>query len=126
MRLLRLAAALLVFPLACSRGPATDAIRVPSGEGERRSLAFDWDRPASALELGPEDVAARLGSFEWTAAVEWTIARREGEDARRIRAVERHHVRLSPRRASSRSTPTSTPASGLAPSPARRSCSPAA
>jgi hypothetical protein len=86
------ALALAALALACSRG---------TGEGgdplrERPAAApvpdFDWSRPAAALELDAGQVAARLGSFEWTGAVEWSVSR-EGDDARRVRAVERHRLR---------------------------------
>jgi hypothetical protein len=87
-----LALALAALALACSRG---------TGEGgdplrERPAAApvadFDWSRPAAALELDADEVAQRLGSFEWTGAVEWSVSR-EGDDARRVRAVERHRLR---------------------------------
>lgn len=88
--------ALLAALLACSRGPDT--------EGRRRLLSgedagavegpFDFTRPGAALLHDADEVARRLGSFEWTAAVEWTVSR-EGDDARRVRAVERHRVRQS-------------------------------
>lgn len=75
------------------------------GEGRRRLFsrdeaagaadgAFDFERPAAALSLDPDAVARRLGSFEWTAAVEWAVAS-QGDDAQRVRAVERHRVRQS-------------------------------
>lgn len=81
-----LAAVLLA---ACSRGadPALDPAAATPPPAE-----FDWERPAAALELGPDDVAARLGSFEWTASIEWTVAR-EGDDARRVHVIEHHRVR---------------------------------
>jgi hypothetical protein len=85
-----LLAALLALPLACSRGPTGAEGASPSGAPAQP--AFDWERPASALDLDPEAVAARLGSFDWTCAIEWTVSR-EGDDARRVRAVERHRVR---------------------------------
>lgn len=90
MRVLPVALASLLLA-ACSRGgdPAPDAARAGAAPAP---AAFDWDRPVSALDLGADDVAARLGSFEWTASVEWTVAR-EGEDARRVHAVEHHRVR---------------------------------
>jgi hypothetical protein len=83
-------AALAALPLACSRGPG-------GGEGAPAAggappAEFDWSRPAAALDLDADAVAARLGSFEWTAAIEWTVSR-EGDDARRVRAVERHRLR---------------------------------
>jgi hypothetical protein len=84
-------AASLALPCswACSRGaPAPAAASAERGAAP----AFDWERPVTALDLGPEEVAARLGSFEWTAAVEWTVER-TGEDARRVHAVEHHRVR---------------------------------
>jgi hypothetical protein len=87
----RSAAAAVVLSLACSRGTETDRARL-HGDDAAPPAAFDWDRPASALELTPDQVAARIGSFEWTGTVEWTVSR-EGEDARRVRAVERHRVR---------------------------------
>jgi hypothetical protein len=80
-----LAAALLA---SCSR---SDPARLPAG-GRPPPAAFDWDHPVTALDLGPEDVAARIGSFDWTATVEWTVER-SGEDARRVHAIEHHRVR---------------------------------
>jgi hypothetical protein len=87
------AAALLALSLACSRGAGEGGVPARTAPGGPPA-AFDWDRPASALDLRPDDVAARLGSFEWTAAIEWTVSR-EGDDARRVRAVERHRLRQS-------------------------------
>ncbi len=87
---LALAAALAA---ACSRGP-TDERRAGPSSATPRAAAFDWERPATALDLGAEEVAARLGSFDWSAAVEWTVSR-DGDDARRVRAVENHRVRQS-------------------------------
>jgi hypothetical protein len=74
---------------ACSRSAPAGA---PAGAEAGAAKAFDWERPLGALDLGPEVVAARLGSFEWTAAVEWTVER-TGEEARRVHAVEHHRVR---------------------------------
>lgn len=67
--------------------PAQDAPRAAPAE-------LDLDRPLEALALDADDVARRLGSFEWTAGVEWSVSR-QGEDAERVRAVERHRVRQS-------------------------------
>lgn len=80
-----LAAALLA---SCSRSD-------PSGlqaDPRPAPAAFDWDRPATALDLTPDDVAARLGSYDWAASVEWTVER-AGEDARRVHVSEHHRVR---------------------------------
>ena len=89
---LRSAAAVLALSLACSRGGGGDAERLRARPAATRPPAFDWSHPATALELGADEVAARLGSFEWSAAVEWTVSR-DGDEARRVRAVERHRVR---------------------------------
>jgi hypothetical protein len=70
-------------------GPAPGA--APGSRGATSAPeAPDWERPRALLALSGDDLARRLGSFEWTAAVEWT-ASRGGE--RRVRAVERHQVR---------------------------------
>ncbi len=81
----------LALSLACSGGTGGEAAQLRA-EGANPPPAFDWEHPAAALELVPDEVASRIGSFEWTAAIEWTVSR-EGEDARRVRTVERHRVR---------------------------------
>jgi hypothetical protein len=83
-----------VLSLACSRGPGRPDEQPGAGTAPAAPGAFDWEHPATALELGPDDLAARLGSFEWTGAVEWTVSR-EGDEARRVRVVERHRLRQS-------------------------------
>lgn len=83
-----LAVALAALLASCSR---SDPARLAE-PGRPPPAAFDWEHPAAALDLGPDDVAARLGSFEWTATVEWTVER-QGEQARRVHAVEHHRVR---------------------------------
>jgi hypothetical protein len=80
-----LAAVLLA---SCSRSdPARHA-----PERHAAPAAFDWEHPASALDATPDEVAARLGPFEWFATVEWTVER-SGEEARRVHVVEHHRVR---------------------------------
>jgi hypothetical protein len=82
---------------ACSRGPDAEAApRLPGdGGGDAgEAPAFDFERPLAALDLGTDDVARRLGSFEWTAGIEWALSR-QGDDAQRVRAVERHRIRQS-------------------------------
>ncbi len=84
--------AALSLPLACSRGAGDDAERLRARPAAIPPPAFDWAHPAAALDLGADEIAARLGSFEWSAAVEWTVSR-DGDEAQRVRAVERHRVR---------------------------------
>jgi hypothetical protein len=95
----RLAAPILLAVLAsaCSRGADDEAARrLPGREAAAGAepAPFDFERPLSALALDADDVVRRLGSFEWTAGVEWAVSR-QGEDAQRVRAVERHRVRQS-------------------------------
>jgi hypothetical protein len=52
----------------------------------------DPSRPADALLLDADAVARLLGSFEWSAAVDWSVSR-PGEDAARVHAAERHGLR---------------------------------
>lgn len=90
-----LAAVLCALALACSRGEGADGKdRLRGGRDDAAPAAgtFDWSRPAGALALTPEEVAARVGSFEWTAAIEWSVSR-EGGAAARVHAVERHRLR---------------------------------
>ena len=89
-----LAAALAVVAAACSRGQGADRAAGSAASTPRAAAGFDWEHPATALDLGAEDVAARLGSFDWSAAIEWTVSR-EGDEARRVRAVEHHRVKQS-------------------------------
>jgi hypothetical protein len=77
---------LVALACACSRGGAPGA--TPAG-----SLPppppFDWDRPADALRLSPDDVAARVGSFAWVGVASWSTARGD----RKLEVSERHSVR---------------------------------
>jgi hypothetical protein len=98
VRRLALPILLAVAAAACSRGGGEEAARRLAGhEAARRAepAPFDFDRPLAALALDADDVARRLGSFEWTAGVEWSFSR-QGEDARQVRAMERHRIRQSP------------------------------
>jgi hypothetical protein len=97
MSRLAASAAVAAFLLgACSRGESEAKRRLFSRDdaSARREAPFDFEQPAVALTFGADDVARRLGSFEWTAAVEWTMSR-EGDDAQRVRSVERHRIRQS-------------------------------
>jgi hypothetical protein len=93
---LTLTFALALAAVGCSRG--ADA-------AEKRRIFSREDEPAEAIRPQPtsqppekllampaEEMASRLGSFEWTAAVDWTVTRKGG-DARRVHASEKHHVR---------------------------------
>ena len=95
MRLAALALAAAALA-ACSRDADPEGKRrLFSREGEaQRGPVVDLERPLSALDLDAEEVARRLGSYEWSAAVEWSVTR-QGDDAVRVRAVERHRVRQS-------------------------------
>lgn len=96
MRLVFLVLALAALS-ACSRDGHSEGRRrlfSPGGEAGAQGPSFDFSRPAEALALDADEVARRLGSFEWTAAVEWSVAR-QGDDAERVRSVERHRVRQS-------------------------------
>jgi hypothetical protein len=75
------ALAALLALAACSRGGAPPAEPAPG--------ALDGSSPLAALELDGDELARRLGSFEWAALVTWSAAR--GAD--RTRALEKHQVR---------------------------------
>ena len=91
MRALAVVLAVALSAVACSRGRdgAGNPARTPA---KAAPAAFDWDRPLAALERGPDELAGALGSFDWTASVEWTVSR-DGEEARRVHTVEHHRVR---------------------------------
>jgi hypothetical protein len=83
---LSLVLALLAPLAACSRGGTPGPITV----GEvKPPPPFDWERPAAALGLGPDEVAARLGSFAWEGTATWSTAKGE----RKVEVAERHSVR---------------------------------
>jgi hypothetical protein len=54
---------------------------------------FDWNRPEACLAVGASEAAERLGAFDWTAAVTWTVSR--PKSGARARVAERHRVRQS-------------------------------
>lgn len=95
---LPLLALLALAGAACSRGTDDEGRRrlFTPGQGETHApaAALDPAHPGDALSLDADEVARRLGSFEWGAAVEWTVEAR-GDDARRVRAVEHHRLRQS-------------------------------
>jgi hypothetical protein len=89
----RLALAALLALAACSRGDPEGRSRLLAPDDRRSAAArLDPGHPEAALALGADDAARRLGSFEWTAALEWTVTK-AGEDAQRVHATEHHVVR---------------------------------
>jgi hypothetical protein len=95
----RASLALLLAVCACSRGSDDEGKRRVFSRGEEAAPGQPHPpapalaaRPAAALALRADEVARGLGSFEWSAAVEWSVSR-QGDDAQRVRAVERHRVR---------------------------------
>jgi hypothetical protein len=90
----RLLALLVVTLAACSRGDSDARARVFAHESGARGTAptFDPTHPEASLALSADDVARGLGSFDWTAAVEWSVEK-GGADATRVRTVEHHTVR---------------------------------
>lgn len=97
---LRLSALLLAVTLAaaCSGGADEEGkrrifsrdARAPAPEAP--APRFDPARPHDALLLSAGEVARRIGSFEWTGAVDWTVAK-DGDDAARVHAAEHHRLR---------------------------------
>jgi hypothetical protein len=94
----RLAAALaLAALLACSSEQDEEGrsrVFAVEAAGPGAEEPFDWDHPEASLALGADAVARRIGSFEWTAAVEWSFSR-PGDPPTRVHALERHRVRQS-------------------------------
>jgi hypothetical protein len=92
-RRLALAAA-LVLAAACSRGgDEAGKRRVFSREAPPPAAPhLDPARPRDALALDAGEVARAAGAFEWNAAVDWSVSR-EGENAARVHAAERHFLR---------------------------------
>ena len=91
---MRAAAALALSALFACSSPEDRAARArlfSSGEERAATAPFDWARPARSLDMDADQVAARLGSFDWEATVTWTVSR--AKDGERIHLVERHRVR---------------------------------
>ncbi len=83
-----------VLVVACTSSPEDRAAkeRLLSRGETKPATMYDPAQPMTALRIGADEAAARLGSFEWTATVAWTVGK--GDDpATRIHAVERHRVR---------------------------------
>jgi hypothetical protein len=99
-----LAALSLAALAACAGGKDEQEARgrvfapeaVPAAGPPAAGAEAPWDpaRPEASLALDPDEVARRIGSFEWTAAVEWSFSR-AGDPPARVHALERHRVRQS-------------------------------
>ena len=80
------AVAMAFSAAACNRG---DAPRQQLPGAPKGPSPFDWDLPAASLRMTPDEVAARLGSFDWTGSATWSVSRGD----RKIQASEQHAVR---------------------------------
>ncbi|HYD42011.1 MAG TPA: hypothetical protein VEB43_14370 [Anaeromyxobacter sp.] len=91
-----LAAAVTTLALAlaaCSRGDVAARNRLfAHAEGDDAQAAFDPEHPERALALDADEVAERLGAFQWSGAVEWSIDRPAGAP---LHVTEQHAVRQS-------------------------------
>jgi hypothetical protein len=89
------ALALLVLLGACSssRDPAAKERLFSSGPAEAVRAPLDGTRPEGVLSMGADEAAARLGSFDWSAAATWTVSRPKA--GVHLRLSERHRVRQS-------------------------------
>ncbi len=87
-----LAAALAALTLAaCSRGDVAARNRIfAHAEGDEAKATFDPERPERALALDADEVADRLGAFQWSGAVEWSIDRPAGTP---LHVTEQHALR---------------------------------
>jgi hypothetical protein len=91
MRAAHLAVLLVLVSSGCSRGDPAAKHRLFAREEDRGTTrTFDPAHPEEALALDADEVAARLGSFEWTGAVEWSVARKDGT---LLHVTEQHRLR---------------------------------
>ncbi len=90
---MRLSAALALAAAACSsHQDRTAGLQLLSTGAERAAATpFDWQRPERSVSMGADEVAARLGSFDWSATVAWSVTREP--DGQPVRMVEHHRVR---------------------------------
>ncbi len=94
MRSLSLALALAALAACSRRGDEGEKARLFAREaaGKAAGQAFDPASPAASLAMDADEAARRIGTFEWTAGVDWTVTR-GGDDAGRVHAAETHVVR---------------------------------
>jgi hypothetical protein len=57
-------------------------------------VAVDWEQPVALLALDADEVARRLGSFEWSGTASFTVTT-QADGTARVHAAERHRVRQS-------------------------------
>jgi hypothetical protein len=83
----------LALVAACSKGdPAAKHRLFARDQSRGEATSFDPSRPESALAATADEVAARLGGFEWVGAVEWSVSRPSGSP---LHVTEQHRVRQS-------------------------------
>ena len=82
----------LALTAACGRGRSEQVQARLASAADARAEAerFDPERPARSLAMDAGEAGRRLGSFEWTQGVEWSVSRQGS--AERVHAVERHRV----------------------------------
>jgi hypothetical protein len=86
-----LAIALAFSVAGCSRGSDAAMARLSAGAEARAAAApFDPEKPDRSLAMDADEAARRIGAFEWTVGVEWSVARQGSSE--RVRAVERHRL----------------------------------
>ncbi len=91
---MRIAAALALAAVAACSSHEDRAAKVEllSAGTERAAAApFDWQRPERSVAMDADEVAARLGSFDWSATAAWSVSREP--DGEPVRMVEHHRVR---------------------------------
>ncbi|HET6440198.1 MAG TPA: hypothetical protein VFG59_19195 [Anaeromyxobacter sp.] len=95
-RLALLAALAVLGPLelgGCSRGDTAAKHRLFGREEDRGAVpSLDPAHPEAALSLDADEVARRLGSFDFTGAVDWSVSRNSGAP---LHVTEEHRIRQS-------------------------------
>lgn len=90
LRLLITAALTLAVASGCGRKGGDPLAAQGAGQQGAGAPRFDPERPERSLLLDADEAARRIGSFEWTAGVEWTVSRQGSAES--VRAVERHRL----------------------------------
>lgn len=89
------ALALLALLGACSSSEdrAAKERLYSSAPAEAARAPLGGARPEGVLAVGADEATARLGSFDWSASVVWTVSRAKA--GVRLRLAERHRLRQS-------------------------------